>query len=342
MGTLDTPPTALEPANERLQKTMALVLLATLPGVLTLLWFYGWGIVVNWLLAGAMALAVEASVLTLRRQQAMPALSDGSALVSATLLALALPPYSPWWLTLLASGFAILFGKHVFGGVGKNPFNPAMLGYAMALVSFPQQMSQWPAPHGLNLLGSVQHIFGVNLGSMAAPDAWAQATALDALRINKSLTIDELFAGNPSFGRWGGRGAEWINLAFLAGGVFLLRQRVYSWHAPVGMLGSLFVISLLCWNGSGSDSHGSPLFHLLSGASMLGAFFIVTEPVSGPSSPRARLLFGVGVGVMTYLIRTCGGYPDGVAFAVLLMNLAVPALERLTSSAGKEKTGAAS
>ncbi|WP_299833153.1 RnfABCDGE type electron transport complex subunit D [Pseudomonas sp.] len=319
----------LETANERLQKTMSLVLLATVPGALTLLWFYGWGVLINWLLAAGMALAVEALVLKLRQQPVAAALSDGSALVSSTLLAFALPPYSPWWLTLLASAFALLFGKHLFGGVGKNPFNPAMLGYALVLVSFPQQMSHWPAPHGLNLMGGLQQIFGFNFGAAGQPDAWATATALDALRINKSLTIDELFANNPSFGRFGGRGAEWLNLAFLAGGAFLLQQRVFTWHAPVGMLGSLFVLSLLFWNGSGSDSHGSPLFHLLTGASMLGAFFIATEPVSGPKSPWARLLFGAGVGTLTYVIRTWGGYPDGVAFAVLLMNLAVPALERL-------------
>ena len=121
----------------------------------------------------------------------------------------------------------------------------------------------------------------------------------------------------------------WVSI--LAGGALLLQRRLISWHAPVGMLGSLFVISLLCWNGSGSDSNGSPLFHWLTGATMLGAFFIVTEPVSGPDNPRARLLFGVGVGLIVYVIRTWGAYPDGVAFAVLLMNLAVPALERLTA-----------
>ncbi|MEB0122748.1 RnfABCDGE type electron transport complex subunit D [Pseudomonas sp. CCI1.2] len=343
MPTPEGLPDTVEKVSDGLQKTMTLVLLATLPGALTLLWFYGWGIVISWLLAASMALAVEAAVLTLRQLPLKASLSDGSALVSATLLALALPPYSPWWLTLVATGFALLFGKHLFGGIGKNPFNPAMLGYAMALVSFPQHMSHWPAPHGLNLLGGLQQIFRVNLGLAAPPDAWAQATALDALRINKSLTVEELFASNPSFGRFGGRGAEWLNLGFLAGGAFLLRQRVFTWHAPVGMLGSLFIISLLCWNGSGSDSHGSPLFHLLTGASMLGAFFIVTEPVSGPKSPRARLLFGIGVGVITYLIRTWGSYPDGVAFAVLLMNLAVPTLERLERSkpdSETKKTGA--
>ncbi|CAI8950508.1 SoxR (2Fe-2S) reducing system protein RsxD [Pseudomonas chlororaphis] len=322
--------TPLEQPDERLQQAMKRVLLASLPGLLALFWLFGWGILINLLLACATALAVEAAVLRLRQWPLRPFLGDGSALVSATLLALALPPYCPWWLTVSATACALLFGKHLYGGVGKNPFNPAMLGYALALVSFPQQMTHWPASHGLDLLGDLQQVFGIASDS-STPDAWAQATALDSLRINKSLTIDELFAGNAAFGHFGGKGVEWINLAFLAGGAFLLQQRVFSWHAPAGMLGSLFVISLLCWNGSGSDSHGSPFFHLLTGATMLGAFFIVTEPVSGPKSAKARLLFGVGVGLLTYLIRTWGGYPDGVAFAVLLMNLAVPALERLAA-----------
>ncbi|MFW0759347.1 RnfABCDGE type electron transport complex subunit D [Pseudomonas sp. H11T01] len=321
----------LETVDERLQQAMKLVLLATLPGIFVLLWLYGWGVLINLLLAGSTALAVEAAALSLRKRPLKPSLSDGSALVSATLLALALPPYCPWWLTLSAAAFALFFGKHLYGGVGKNPFNPAMLGYALVLVSFPQQMTHWPTSHGTDLLGGLQQIFGFNF-SGSAPDAWVQATALDSVRINKSLTMDELFASNTAFGHWGGKGAEWVNLAFLAGGAFLLQRRVFSWHAPVGMLASLFVISLLCWNGSGSDSHGSPLFHLLTGASMLGAFFIVTEPVSGAKNPKARLLFGAGVGLLTYLIRTWGGYPDGVAFSVLLMNLAVPALERLFAS----------
>ena len=320
----------LESVDERLQQAMKLVLLATVPGMLVLFWLNGWGVLINLILAAATALAVEAAVLQLRKQPVKPTVSDGSALVSATLLALALPPYCPWWLTVSAAAFGLFFGKHLYGGVGKNPFNPAMLGFALVLVMFPQQMTHWPSSHGMDLFAGLQQVFGFSFGQ--PPDAWPQATALDSLRINKSLTMDELFAGNPAFGRFGGRGVEWVNLAFLAGGAFLLQRRVFSWHAPVGMLASLFIISLLCWNGTGSDSHGSPLFHLLTGASMLGAFFIVTEPISGAKSPMARLLFGVGVGLLTYLIRTWGGYPDGVAFAVLLMNLCVPALERFAAS----------
>ncbi|VVN76106.1 Electron transport complex subunit RsxD [Pseudomonas fluorescens] len=317
----------LETPDGRLQQAMKLVLLAMLPGLLSLFWFYGWGVLINLILCVACALAVETGVARLRGQALQPLLSDGSALVSATLLAVALPPYCPWWLTITATASGLLFGKHLYGGVGRNPFNPAMLGFALVIVMFPLPMTQWPA-HGMALLDALQQVF--NPGQ--APDAWVQATALDSLRINKSLTIDELFAANPAFGRFGGRGMEWVNLAFLAGGLFLLQRRVFGWHAPVGMLASLFLVSLLCWNGSGSDSHGSPLFHLLSGATMLGAFFIITEPVSGAKNALARVLFGAGVGLLTYLIRTWGGYPDGVAFAVLLMNLCVPALERFAVS----------
>jgi electron transport complex protein RnfD len=309
---------------------MMRVLLATVPGLLVLFWFYGWGLLINLLLAASSALAVEATVMLLRKRALMPTLLDGSALVSATLLAIALPAYCPWWLTVSAATSALLFGKHLYGGVGSNPLNPAMLGYALVLVTFPQQMTQWPAPHSLHLIDGLQQIFGLDNG--LTPDAWVQATALDSVRINKSLTMAELFGTHPAFGAFGGRGVEWVNLAFLAGGAFLLQQRVFSWHAPVGMLVSLFVISLLGWNGSGSDSNGSPLFHLFTGATMLGAFFIVTEPVSGAKSAPARLLFGAGVGVLTYLIRAWGGYPDGVAFAVLLMNLSVPALERFVAA----------
>lgn len=305
---------------------MRQVLLATLPGAITLFWFYGWGVLVNLLLAWAGALAVETCVLKLRRRPLNTLSQDQSAWVSATLLALALPPYCAWWLPLVAIASALLLGKHVYGA-NQNPFNPAMVGFALILLIFPQHMTHWPASHGMDLPGGLQQIFGLH--PAGAPDAWAQATALDSLRINRSLTIDELFASNPAFGQWGGKGSEWVNLMFLAAGMVLLKQKVISWHAPAGMLASLFIISLLGWNGGGSDSHGSPLFHLLTGATMLGAFFIVTEPVSGPKSPKAKLLFGAGVGLLVYLIRAWGGYPDGLAFAVLLMNLAVPALERL-------------
>ena len=312
--------------NQRTQRVMLQVLLATVPAVLVLTWLFGIGTLVNLLWASLVALGCEAAILAMRKRPIAFYLKDGSALVTAVLLALALPPYAPWWLTLIAVGFAIIFGKQLYGGLGQNPFNPAMLGYVVVLISFPLPMTTWPAPHSVGMLAGIEHIWGL----ASLPDGWSQATALDSLKLNKSLTVDELWAQNPAFGRFGGQGVEWVNLAFLLGGLYLLKQKLISWHAPVGLLGALAVISLLFWNGSGSDSNGSPLFHLLSGATMLGAFFIVTDPVSGATSNLGRVLFGAGVGVLVYIIRTWGGYPDGVAFAVLLMNLCAPTIDYYT------------
>ncbi|MBF7729766.1 RnfABCDGE type electron transport complex subunit D [Pseudomonas sp. N040] len=307
----------------RTQRVMLLVLAACAPGTLALTWLFGIGTLVNLLWASLVALAVEAAILKIRQRPLAFYLSDGSALVTAVLLALALPPYAPWWLTLVAVGFAIVFGKQLYGGLGQNPFNPAMLGYVVVLISFPIEMTSWPKPHSVGMLEGLQQILGLT----HLPDGWSQATALDSLKINKSLTMEELRATNPAFGSLGGAAVEWVNAGFLLGGLFLLRQRLISWHAPVGMLAALMIISLLFWNGSGSDSNGSPLFHLFSGATMLGAFFIVTDPVSGATSNLGRLIFGAGVGILVYIIRTWGGYPDGVAFAVLLMNLAAPTID---------------
>ena len=312
----------------RTQKVMLQVLAALAPGTLALIALYGVGTLFNLLWCSAVALGTEALMLHLRKRPLAVFLKDGSALVTAVLLALALPPYAPWWLSLLATAFALVFGKHLYGGLGQNPFNPAMLGYVVVLVSFPLEMTRWPSPDaGLGLVDGLSRILG--LGA-PPPDAWAGATALDVLKNNHSLTIDELVTQSTAFGHVGGRGVELVNLAFLAGGLFLLWRKLFTWHAPVGMLGGLFVMSLLFWNGSGSDSHGSPLFHLFSGAAMLGAFFIVTDPVSGATSNRGRLVFGLGVGIVTYVIRAWGGYPDGVAFAVLLMNLAAPTIDYYT------------
>ena len=309
--------------NQRTQRVMLQVLLATVPAVLVLTWLFGIGTLINLLWASLVALGCEAAILAMRKRPITFYLKDGSALVTAVLLALALPPYAPWWLTLIAVGFAIIFGKQLYGGLGQNPFNPAMLGYVVVLISFPLPMTTWPAPHSVGMLAGIEHIWGL----ASLPDGWSQATALDSLKLNTSLTVDELWAQNPAFGRFGGQGVEWVNLAFLLGGLYLLKQKLISWHAPVGMLAALAVMSLLFWNGSGSDSNGSPLFHLLSGATMLGAFFIVTDPVSGATSQLGRLIFGAGVGVLLYIIRTWGGYPDGMAFAVLLMNLAAPTID---------------
>jgi len=207
--------------SNRTQRVMLLVLAATLPGVIVLTWLYGAGTLINLCWASAVALGFEALLLKVRQRPVQFFLRDGSALVTAVLLALALPPYSPWWLTLIATGSAIVFGKQLYGGLGQNPFNPAMIGYVVVLVSFPVEMTTWPVPHSVGLGAGLQHILGI----AALPDGWSQATALDVMKLNRSLTVEELWT-NPAFGHFGGIGSEVVNLAFLAGGLFLLHKRL--------------------------------------------------------------------------------------------------------------------
>ncbi|MDZ3995786.1 RnfABCDGE type electron transport complex subunit D [Pseudomonas sp. Teo4] len=313
----------MAPPDPRMRAAMGLVLLACAPGLLALFWLHGWGLLLSLLLCCGAALGCEALLLALRGEPVTETLADGSALVTAVLLTAALPTHAPWWIPVIAASAAIGIGKQAFGGVGRNLFNPAMVGYAVVLLCFPLQMTHWPG-QSPSMLESVQLVFA---GEQI--DAWAQPTVLDSLRHNRSLTIEELFARHPGFGTIGGRGSEWVNLAFLIGGLLLVQRKVFSWQTPTGLLAGLALFSLLGWNGSGSDSNGSPLLHLFSGSTMLAAFFIATEPVSGPRSDLARLLFGFGAGLLIYLIRTWGSYPDGTAFAILLMNLTVPSLERL-------------
>jgi len=305
----DTPPPVV--AGFSVPRVMFQVLVALAPVAAVQVWLFGprplWLLVV----AGGSALACEALALWLRRRSARPALADGSVLVTAALLALAVPPSLPVAPLVLATAIAVLIAKHAYGGLGQNPFNPAMVGYAVLLVSFPMEMTQWPVP--------------------GPPwDAVTGATALDALRtgLRESYTMAEIFAG-PAFGRIGAAGGEWLNGAALAGGLLLLARRVIRWQIPVAMLAGIALPAALS-HQLDPGAYPGAAFHLASGATMLGAFFIATDPVSAATSDRGRLIFGAGVGLLTWVIRSWGAFPDGVAFAVLLMNLAVPLLDRYT------------
>ncbi|MDG1386859.1 MAG: electron transport complex subunit RsxD [Halioglobus sp.] len=310
-------------------RVMQNVLLATVPGVIVLTHFFGFGTLVNIIWASILALAFEALALRLRKRPLGFYLGDYSALVTAVLLGIALPPYSPWWLIAVGIASSILLAKHLYGGLGYNPFNPAMVGYVVLLISFPVQMSSWAAPRGVGelpgLLDALQACF--TPGNF---DAVTMATPLDLLKQNNSLLMDDLWQQNAQFGRWAGIGWEWASLAFLAGGLWLLYQRVFTWHAPVAMLVALALTAALFYDGGSSASGGSPLFHLLSGATMFGAFFIITDPVSSAVSTRGRLVFGALIGLLVYLIRVYGNYPDAVAFAVLIMNFAAPFIDQYT------------
>ncbi len=314
---------------KKVSEVMRDVLLATVPGILVMTWFFGPGTLINLILGGAVALAVEYGVMALRGRDPRVAISDLSVLVTATLLCIALPPYAPWWLIVIGVLTAVLLGKQVFGGLGYNPFNPAMVGYVVLLISFPVQMSSWAVPRELDAVpGITEALQRVFLpGSI---DALTGATPLDLLRQNTGLLFNDLMTTRPELSGWAGVGWFEVNLAFLAGGLWLLYRRVFTWHAPLAMLVTLALCALMGFDGGSSQSGGSALFHLFSGASMFAAFFIITDPVSSAVSNRGRLIFGALIGLLVYLIRVLGKYPDAVALAVLILNFCAPFIDHYT------------
>jgi electron transport complex protein RnfD len=319
------------PVNDSVAAMMRRVLLALLPGTACFFWLFGWGVLFNLLIAGVTAMVAEAVMLMLRKRAITTALLDGSALLAGILLALALPPLAPWWIPVVGSLFAIVIAKQLYGGLGYNPFNPAMVGYVVLLISFPLEMTLWPAAGDHpDLAATFALVFTGSLPDGMSLDAVTMATPMDAVRTQ--LGLGELLPGlqeGPLFGLVGGAGWEWVNLCFLAGGLWMLKIRVIQWRIPVSMLAGLALVALV-FHLYDPDTYASPLFHLFSGAAMLGAFFIATDPVSASTTPVGRLWYGFGIGVLTWVIRTWGGYPDGVAFAVLLMNLAAPTLDFYT------------
>ena len=315
--------------SESVSVIMLKVLLALLPGIALYVWYFGPAILVSITLASLTALGTEALMLKLRNRPIAPFLKDNSALLTAWLLALSIPPLAPWWLVVVGTAFAIAIAKHLYGGLGNNLFNPAMVGYAVLIISFPAQMTQWLAPQGLVLaeLSFTQQLDYIFLGILPQGlrlDALTMATPLDTLKTHLHLedTLQQIFH-MPIYGQIGGHGSEMVAWGFMFGGVYLLASRIISWHIPVTYLGSLFVIAWL-FHLADPTHFVAPLFHWFSGAAILGAFFILTDPVSSPTTNKGRLIFAAGAALLTYLIRVFGGFPDGVAFATLLMNICVP------------------
>lgn len=320
-GVNDAPVTTFVPPTANL---MRWVIIATLPGIATMSYFFGLGVLSNVVIAAAMGVALEAVVLRLRKRPISVTLNDTSALLTAILLGVSLPPASPWWLIGVGMIAAIVVGKQLYGGLGHNPFNPAMIGYALLLVSFPTYMTLWAPPQEL----LPQDLWAQVTGTIptAELDGLSGATPLDAFKHKgEAVLASEFWATNPlpdgTLNAW-----RWVALAWLVGGLLLLVKRIISWHIPVAILGSVLLIATLFYLSDPSH-FASPLFHLLTGATLFGAFFIATDPVSAATSRRGKLIYGAGIGALVIIIRTFGGYPDAVAFAVLLMNLCVPLLD---------------
>lgn len=324
-------------------RIMTLVLLAAIPGLAAQCYYFGWGNLIQIGIAALVAWACEAAVLSLRKQPILPTLADNSALLTALLLGASIPPLAPWWVIVIGTAFCVIIAKQLYGGLGQNPFNPAMVGYVVLLISFPVQMTSWLPPENLqhsslNLLETVQMIVtghnaaGLTLGQLQMGiDGISQATPLDTFKtglraghLAADLLVQPIYQGVIA-----GQGWQWINLGFLIGGLYLLLTRTIRWHIPVSFLLSLTVCATLGWLFS-PQGLVSPIIHLFSGATMLGAFFIATDPISAATTDRGRLIYGALIGLLIWLIRSFGGYPDGVAFAVLLANICVPLIDYYT------------
>jgi len=325
--------------NNTVQALMFKVLLAMIPGTIAMIVFFGWGVLINIILACVVALSAEALMLWIRKRPIKPYLTDGSALLTACLLALALPQLAPWWLTVIGTGFAIIVGKHLYGGLGFNPFNPAMVGYVVVIISFPREMTQWAPPliesyTLLTFTETFRVIFSGELPLTYGWDAISMATPLDTVKtqLGLELSINEIESHKvygSMFGAVGGFGWEWVNGLFLATGLLLAIKGIIDWRIPAGLIAALLVLS----NTFALYDYASftpPTFHLFSGGIMLAAFFIATDPVSAATTAKGRWLYGAGIGVFIFIIRTWGSYPDGIAFAVILMNMAAPLLDYYT------------
>ncbi|WP_342320834.1 electron transport complex subunit RsxD [Kosakonia sp. BYX6] len=324
-------------------RIMLLVALATLPGVIAQLWFFGWGTLVQVVLAIVSALLAEGLVLKLRKQTVSAILADNSALLTGLLLAISIPPFAPWWMVVLGTVFAVVIAKQLYGGLGHNPFNPAMIGYVVLLISFPVQMTSWLPPFEIartvpGIMDALQVIFtghsatGATMETLRIGiDGVSQATPLDTFKtsLHAGHSVEQILQYPIYSGVLAGAGWQWVNLGYLAGGLFLLWQKTIRWHIPVSFLLSLAVCATLGWIFS-PESLAAPQLHLLSGATMLGAFFILTDPVTASTTNKGRLIFGALAGLLVWLIRSFGGYPDGVAFAVLLANITVPLIDYYT------------
>jgi electron transport complex protein RnfD len=321
-------PHILQPASVR--SVMVKVLIALLPGIAAYVWFFSVAILMQILLASVTALVAEAIMLRLRGKPVLQFLGDGSALVTAWLIALTFPPIAPWWLTVVGVLIAIVIAKHLYGGLGQNPFNPAMVAFCAMIVAYPQLMSQWPRAEFNDFQSMLHAIFF----SDRELDALVMATPLDALRTilrdaEMRATVAGILGSHATFGNVGGHGWEWIAGGYLLGGLWLLQQRIITWHVPVAFIVTLAIIAS-AFSIANPASFAGANFHLFTGGAMLGAFFIATDPVSGCTTPLGKIIFAAGAAALTWIIRSFGGYPDGMAFAILLMNLLVPLIDMYT------------
>jgi Na+-translocating ferredoxin:NAD+ oxidoreductase subunit D len=305
--------------DSSVKKIMYGVIVAMLPAFAVSLFYFGIGALITTLIAVFSCLIFE-WLIQKYLIKGKPSISDGSAIITGMLLAFNVPSNIPWWILVIGSIVAIGVGKMSFGGLGNNPFNPALVGRVFMLISFPVQMTSWPKP----IVSQLSYL-----------DAETGATPLAVIKegLKNGESFTDLAAKIPSYldlfiGNLGGSLGEISVLAILIGGVYMLIRKIITWHIPVSMILSIVVFTGILHLIS-PDKYADPLFHLLTGGVMLGAVFMATDMVTSPMNVKGMLIFGAGIGIITVLIRVFGAYPEGVSFAILIMNAIVPLLNKI-------------
>ena len=304
-------------SGDSVRRNMLLVIAALMPAYAVSLVAFGWGALITTLISIAACCITEWVIAKWVLKQ-RPTLCDCSAILTGLLLAFNLPSNLPWWIIVIGAVVAIGIGKMTYGGLGQNPFNPALVGRVFLLISFPVQMTTWPRPLGF---------------SSSYVDATTGATPLAAMKQivkgNADLVSQLPDLKDAFFGFMGGSLGEVSALALIAGGIFLIGMRVITWHIPVSILAT---IALFAWiatpEGFGCDCQYI-LYTLLTGGIMLGAFFMATDYVTSPMTAWGKIIFGIGIGLIVMVIRTWGAYPEGMSFAILIMNATVPLLNKI-------------
>lgn len=297
-------------SGDSIQKNMLYVVLALLPAYLVALYYFGVGALAVSVIAIASCIGFEAFIQRFVLKTKV-SISDGSAALTGLLLAMNLPSNLPWWMVIIGSMAAIGLGKMCYGGLGNNLFNPALVGRVFLLISFPAAMTVWPVPEPF---------------SMAYMDAQTAATPLSLMKFDQMLPpIISTIIGNE-----GGSMGEVSAIALLLGGCFLLWKKVITWHIPVSILATVAVFTGIM-HLVDPIAYENPLWHLCSGGLLLGAIFMATDYVTSPMTTRGQLIYGVGIGLITVIIRLWGSYPEGVSFAILLMNATTPLIDKYIS-----------
>lgn len=297
-------------SGDSIQKNMLYVVIALLPAYLVALYYFGVGALAVSVIAIASCIGFEAFIQRFVLKTKV-SISDGSAALTGLLLAMNLPSNLPWWMVIIGSMAAIGLGKMCYGGLGNNLFNPALVGRVFLLISFPAAMTVWPVPEPF---------------SMAYMDAQTAATPLSLMKFDQMLPpIISTIVGNE-----GGSMGEVSAIALLLGGCFLLWKKVITWHIPVSILATVAVFTGIM-HLVDPIAYENPLWHLCSGGLLLGAIFMATDYVTSPMTTRGQLIYGVGIGLITVIIRLWGSYPEGVSFAILLMNATTPLIDKYIS-----------